>query len=455
MIYRIYPVADTTITDQYILPLTTRMTSSNTGLAEELQVFKSPPVSGAVGIIATSSLGRSLLQFDFTAFGQLTASGDIPTSGISFRLHLSHKTSADTLPSSYAMTIAPVSTSWNEGIGMDVEDFDDIGYANWNNPVQGANWAMSGGDYIFTTTASAYFSSGYEDIDVDITPIVDLWLSGAIPNYGLGIMMTASVESDLNLGNYYLKKFYSRHTQWLDRAPWIEARVTDFVRDDRTNIFWSRTGTLYLYNIVGGLYQSLPAGNLYVNIQDSSGTLLALTASQGLPGIYSCSFALPTGTYSGSIFYDQWGSGSFAFSTGTFTIAPNLPLQVVNQNLLTARVRNLQDEYLPEDAPVFEVVFRKKNHASPVLQTASLGPVTPYIVENAWYAIENDATRERVIPFGTGSQQQTKLSYGANGNTFRLFMTNLHSSNVYRMVFLVKEQGRAQVIDPGIRFKIQ
>ena len=454
MIYRIYPTQDTFIQNEYLLPLTVRMTSSNVGFSEELQVFKVPPVSGAYGVLATSSLGRTLIQFDLSAFGQLTASGDIPTAGMTFRLHLNHKTSADTLPSSYSMTVAPVSTSWDEGAGMDVEELNDLGYANWNNPTQLTNWAMSGGDYILSTTASAYFDTGFEDLDVDITPIVNLWLSGTIPNYGLGIMMTGSVETDANLGNYYVKKFYSRQSDYWDRVPRIDVRVTDYARDDRTNIQWSRSGTLYLYNIVGGLYQALPAGNLYVNIQDGSGTLVALTASQGLPGIYSCSFALPTGSYSGSLFYDMWGSGSFAFSTGTFTVAQGSPLQTVTQNLLTARVRNLQDTYLPEDAPVFEVLFRKKNHALPVLQTASLG-IPPYIVENAYYAIENDSTRERVIPFGTGSQQETKMSYGGNGNTFRLFMTNLHAGNVYRMVFLVNEQGRKQVIDPGIKFKIE
>ena len=128
-------------------------------------------------------------------------------------------------------------------------------------------------------------------------------------------------------------------------------------------------------------------------------------------------------------------------------------MTTVSQSPLTARVRNMQDEYLPEDVTVFEVYFRKQPRVLPVFQTASLGHV-PYIVEKAWYAVENDATRERVIPFGTGSQDHTRLSYGGSGNFFKLFMTNLPSGEVYRVMFLVDENGHKQVIDPGFKFKV-
>lgn len=113
----------------------------------------------------------------------------------------------------------------------------------------------------------------------------------------------------------------------------------------------------------------------------------------------------------------------------------------------------MQDEYLPEDVAVLEVMFRKKLNTLAVVQTASLKS-TPYIVEQAYYAIENDSTRERVIPFGTGSQNHTKLSYGENGNSFKLFMNNLHAGNAYRVIFLVNEQGRRQIIDGGFRFRV-
>lgn len=452
MIYRIYPFKDTFITNDYVAPNLTRLSGANLGASEELDVFKRAGISGAIGSAGSSSLGRALLQFDFTRFGELTASGEIPSAGVTFRLRMNHKTRGCPEPKSYAMSIKPISSSWDEGTGMDIL-YGDEGFSNWDKRSSTEFWTTAGGDFISSTTASAYFDTGVEDIDVDVTAIVNSWLSGTFPNYGVGVMMTASIESDAVYTDYYRKKFYSRHTSYHDRAPYIEARVADFSADSRANMQWGRTGSLYLYNVIGGVFSDL-AGEVVASIADASGVLTYVTASRGTTaGIYSASFALPTGSYSGSLFYDRWRAGSKALLTGTFTLSSPSPTNTLTQYPLTARIRNMQDEYLPEDVPVFEVLFRKRPHTLPVFTTASLGP-TPYVVERAWYAIENDSTRERVVPFGTGSQNHTKLSYGGSGNSFKFHMTNLHAGNVYRIVFLVDEQGRKQIIDPGFKFRV-
>lgn len=459
MIFRIYPTKDTWITNDFRYPNYTRLSGANVGGSEELDVFKRSGLSGAIGSIGSSSLGRILMQFDFSALTALTASGDIPAQGLTFRLRLNHKTSADTRPASYDLTLKPVSSSWDEGRGRDV-DLGDSGFANWVKRTSTEYWTIPGGDFLGSPTASAHFDDGAEDLDVDVTPIVNGWLSGTLVNNGLGIMMTASIESDAVYVDYYQKKFYSRQTDFFDRVPYIEVRSTDYTRDDRANMQWGRTGSLYLYNVVGGSYANLAGNFVTVAISDASGVLTYLTASRGAaPGIYSATFALPTGAfsagrpYSGSVFYDAWGSGSFSFGTGSFMLSAALPTQTITQKPLTARVRNMRDEYLPEDVEVFEVLFRRQAHTLPVFQTASLGAV-PYIIEQAYYAVENDATRERVIPFGTGSQHETRLSYGASGNSFKLHMRNLHQGNAYRIIFLVYENGRQQIIDGGFRFRV-
>lgn len=458
MIFRIYPIKDTFITDDFVYPSYTRITGANLGGSEELDVFKRAGLSGADGLIGSGSLGRALLQFDFSTFTALTASGDISTAGLSFRLRMNHKTHPGTNPSSYDMVIKQVASGWDEGRGKDVF-LGDLGFANWVKRTSTSYWTTPGGDFAASPSASVHFDTGIEDIDVDVTELVNGWLSGTVTNNGLAVMMAPSIETNSNYSDFYQKKFYSRQTDFSDRAPYIEVRCTDFVRDDRTNMQWSRSGSLFLYNLVGGSFQNLPGNFVTVAISDASGVLVNLTASRGPSGIYSASFALPTGSfsagrpYSGSVFYDSWGSGSFNFGTGSFVITGSGPTTVVQQQPLTARIRNLQDEYLPEDLAVLEVSFRKKPHTYPVFQTASLG-TTPYIVEQAYYAIENDSTRERVIPFGTGSQQHTRLSYGATGNSFRLFMRNLHAGNVYRIILLVQEQGRQQIIDDGFKFRV-
>lgn len=451
MIFRIYPSKDTFITNDFVLPSRTRMTGSNVGASEELDVFKRAGISGVIGDIASSSLGRALLQFDLSTFVSLTASGDLPRDGHSFTLRMNHKTTGCTQPSSFDLTVRPMASGWDEGAGQDVR-LGDKGFANWVKRTSTSYWGTPGGDFLPSPAATAHFDTGFEDLELDVTSIVQGWLSGTFVNNGLGVSLASAIEADSLYVDYYQKKFYSRQTFFPDRGPYIEARSRDSVRDDRVNMQWGRTGSLWLYNLVGGVYQDLPGDLVTVAISDASGALSYLTASHVSIGLYSASFSLSTGSYSGSLFRDSWGSGSFAFMTGSFGFVTSGPVSSVVQQPLTARVRNLRDEYMPDESAVFEVLFRRRSHALPVFQTASLGSV-PYIVEQAYYAIENDSTRERVVPFGTGSQH-TRLSYGADGNSFRLFMRNLHSGNVYRLVFLIIDQGRQQVIDNGIRFKV-
>ena len=453
MIFRIYPSKDTFISNAFGANLSARMTGANVGASEELTVFKQAGISGAIGPRASSSLARSLLQFDFGDLCLMTASGDIPSSGLTFHLKMNHKTSACTRPSSFDLVIRPISSSWDEGVGQDVA-LGDQGFANWDKRTSTSFWNIPGGDFVPSPSIPVHFDTGVEDLDVDVTSIVNSWLTGTMPNNGLSISMTSSIEADSLYVDYYQKKFYSRQTSYQDRAPYIEVRATDYLRDDRANMQWGRSGTLYLYNLIGGQFSDLPADRIAVSISDMSGVLLSLTASHGvLPGIYSASFAIPTGSYSGSIFFDSWGSGSFAFNTGSFVLSRTGVTQTVVQSPITARIRNMRDEYMPDDVEVFEVFFRRRPHTLPVVQTASLG-VTPQIIERAYYAIENDSTRERVIPFGTGSQEHTRLSYGASGNSFRLHMRNLHSGNVYRVLFMVMEAGRSQLIDAGLKFRV-
>lgn len=453
MIFRIYPTKDTFVTNDYRYPNYLRLTGANVGGSEELDVFKRAGISGAEGSIGSSSLARIFMQFDLERLTALTASGELPSSGLAFRLRMAHKTHAGPQPSSYDLTIQPISSSWDEGRGKDI-DLGDKGFANWTKRTSQLYWTSPGGDFLSSPVTSAHFDTGIEDLDVDVTAIVNGWLNGTVPNNGICVSMTASIENSLDYTDFYQKKFYSRQTDYPDRAPYIEVRANTVVRDDRMNMQWSRTGSLYLYNIVDGSFADLAASFLTVAISDASGVLLHLTASRGTSvGIYSASFALPSGTYSGSIFHDSWGSGSFAFMTGVFSFVDSGPTSGVSQAPLTARVRNMREEYTPEEAPVFEVLFRRRPHTMPVFQTASLGSI-PQIVERAYYAVENDSTRQRVIPFGTGSQQETRLSYGSSGNNFKLYMSNLHAGNVYRVLFLVYENGSAQVIDGGFRFKV-
>lgn len=452
MIYRIYPTKDTWITN---FPTSrVRRTGSNVGAAESLEVFKSAGVSGSIGSFASASLGRILMYFGSDLLAASTGSGVVPGSP-RYYLHLAHKTHANTLPYSFDLFVHPVSGAWDEGRGRDDIDLLDAGVANWEKRTSTDYWVIPGGDFLAGPSSSAHFDTGEEDLEVDVTALVNGWIDGTVPNCGLLVKVTGTVESDLDFTDVYTKRFYSRTSNFEDRRPYLEARYSDFIRDDRSNMFWSRTGSLVLYNLVGDQFADLVGDQFIVNIADSSGTLATLTASySGRTGIYSASFALPSSSYSGSVFYDLWGSGSYSFLTGTFLFGDGGATTDPDPRNIAARVRNVQDEYTPDDVVQFDVVFREKAGRVPFVQSASLDTTAPIIAERAWYSIENDSTRQRVIPFDTGSDDATRLSYDADGNFFKFRMANLHAGNVYRIVFLVEERGVRRVVDPSARFKV-
>jgi hypothetical protein len=292
---------------------------------------------------------------------------------------------------------------------------------------------------------------------VDVTSVFQSWASGTFQNDGVAIRLTSSVEADTNYTDHYLKSFYSRHSQWPDRRPYVEVRWNDFLGDDRGRMHWAHTSSVFLHNVVDGQYQNLSIGSnaLIMKLADASGTLLTVTASAtGLTGIYSASFALPSGSYSGSLFYDKWGSGSFAYMTGTISFTSNTPVTTTPSREYVGRVVNLRDFYEPDEIIRFDAYFRSKGYKPSVVLTGST-TLRPDIMERAFYALENDSTRERIIPFGTGTLEHTRLSYDYQGNYFIFPMSNLHSGEVYRILFMVEKDGQKQVLDNDIKFRVR
>ena len=124
-IKRYFATADNTISnafDQSLLT-TNRATGSNMGEADILEVFQIYAQSSSSSGLS-SELSRVLVQFDTSAISTDRSSGAIPASGsVSFFLKLYNARHASTLPENYSMTISAVSQSWQEGLGLDLENY--------------------------------------------------------------------------------------------------------------------------------------------------------------------------------------------------------------------------------------------------------------------------------------------------------------------------------------------
>ena len=119
-------------------------------------------------------------------------------------------------------------------------------------------------------------------------------------------------------------------------------------------------------------------------------------------------------------------------------------------------VTNLKTEYNQADKVRFRLFIREKNWQPNIYSVAS-NTVENYTVENSYYRVFRIIDNFDVIPFGTGSGQQsnyTKLSYDSAGNYFDLDMANFESDYTYAIQFMYETDGKTVVRDKVHKFRV-
>ena len=199
-IYRYTASADNTIANAFRSNLTGRGTGSNMGAADVLEAFYiAGQTSSSSGL--SSEKSRILIKFDLDGVSSDRSAGTIPASGsISWHLRMYNAAHASTLPKGFKMVAKVVSGSWQEGTGLDMDEYTDQTYgvipgSNW--VTKGLNsdgystWLSTGGDFadssVSPPASSPTLSDGTEDISIDVSDMVEDWLSGgaAAPATGL------------------------------------------------------------------------------------------------------------------------------------------------------------------------------------------------------------------------------------------------------------------------------
>ena len=480
--------ADTTITNAFEANLRLRGTGSNMGYADSMAVFSIyGQVSGSTG--QSQELSRALIKFPIASITSDRTAGSVPASGsVSFYLKMYNAETPFTLPQDFNLVVAPVSRSWSEGTGLDMDNYQDLGDANWINASASNAWTAVGGDYLTASNYNVAFPLGYENIELDVSQIVEQWIAdegntpaeGVITNYGFGIRLTASQEaffsnsSGVDDGSlihnvvgarqsYYIKKFFSRSTEFFFKRPVIEARWDSSTKDNRGNFYYSSSlapaadnlNTLYRYNYIRGQLVNIPAvgtGNILVSIYSGSvsasaptGSKLTLpagagvvgpdylniTASWSATGIYTASFAVTAASTPLETLYDVWHAGGVEYFTGSInpTMIPiydHAPTFERDTN-----VKNLRKSYSSSETARFRLFIRNKNW-SPTIYTVATAINPTDIIESGAFAINRVVDNLEVIPYGTGSDLHTMLSYDLSGNYFDLNMSLLEAGYMYR-----------------------
>ncbi len=454
--------ADNTIVNAYESNLRNRATGSNTGQADVSEVYS------IYGRQSTSSaeLSRVLTKFDIASIESDRTAGVIPANGsVSFYLRLFNAETSKTVPKNFTLVAQAISKSWSEGDGLDLENYKDSGVSNWISASSGVAWDSAGGDYHALPAYSQSFSTGLEDLEIDVTTLVEEWIDDSKNNYGIGIRLTSSEESAET--SYYTKRFFARGTQYFFKKPVIEARWNSSLQDDRGDFYMSSSlapaadnlNTLYLYNYIRGRLTNIPAvgtGEIYVDLYETLGGD-ALTQTIDTPatggyvstGIYSCSVCL-TGTYSS--LRDVWHTGGVQYFTGTISTQTVAATAVsTGNNRYITKIKNLKNKYFSEEEARFNVYVRSKNW-SPTIYTVASSEIENTIIPSASFRVYRVLDGYNAIPHGTGSDLQTILSYDVSGNYFNLDMSLLEPGYEYGIKLAFYDSQRQSWLEQDQKF---
>jgi len=442
---------DTTITNAFMENMITRGINSNMGASDSLEVFT------IYGQVTTSSLEKTrlLVQFPVDNIASDRVSGSIPASGsVSFYLRLYNVVHPFSVPRQVTLSINPLSKSWEEGYGLDMEGYTDKGYVSdtagygstWMYAASGSAWVNEGGDYLTSSgyDLSYYLESGLEDIEMDITSLTEQWLTGSLANNGLIVRLSSSLENGSRLESFYTKKFSARGSEFYMRRPCIEARWDPSITDDRNNFFASSSlvsaednkMSLYFYNKVNGRLKNI-AGNPTLSLQlfTNSSFSDAITASYNvvsnpLPGVYKAQVAIDT---TSSVLYDKWvnsSSASIKYFSGSFDVntregdnSSYLPEYIYN-------ITNLKNVYDQNEKARFNIFVRERDW-QPTIYTVAYNNVENTAIPNLYYKIFRFNDNYTVVDYSTGSLAYTKTSYDSNGNYFELDMNILEKDYGY------------------------
>lgn len=189
--------------------------NQNTGLDEILEVSK-------VYYGNIKDVSRALIKFDLDTLSNLVDTDEVVLDSVKLLLR---ETESQEIPLRYTILAHPISGSWEMGNGTRFDKISTSG-VNWkykegdskidwldnglasgsdSNPNDG-----TGGTWYTLVSASQQFDYQSADLNIDVSDIVNVWLSGSLSNDGFLLKHTNEYENDTN--DYGILKFFGKET---------------------------------------------------------------------------------------------------------------------------------------------------------------------------------------------------------------------------------------------------
>jgi hypothetical protein len=372
-----------------------------------------------------------------------------------------------------------------------------------------------GGDFLSSSTTpdiyadyhyTQLFESGLEDLNMNITALVERWIEGAggggdaggIANYGMGIKLTSSQEAlnyssqvkassapsvqnipDGATTSYYTKRFFARGTEFFFKRPRIHAVWDSSRRDQRGQFHISSSlasgeniNDIYFYNYVRGRLRSIPSSDsLTVSIYSSSAGLPTSTRlrikNATKPGVYADSVTateVETGVYKARLqvvdklttLHDVWSLGSEQIHTGTILTTALSTAVHAREPSYRLSITNLQNSYTPKQVARFNLYVREKNW-NPTIYTKAIASAPTISIPTASYRVVREYDNLEAVSHDTGSGLLgTGLSYDISGNYFDFDMSLLEPDYEYcfKFAFYDEELDSWQEQNESFKFRV-
>ena len=177
--------------------------SSNMGSSDVLEIFS---IFGQANS-ASIEKSRVLVEFPISEISADRDANRIPESGsVNFIVRIGNAVHGQTTPETYDLSAHALLRPWDEGYGLDMEEYRDAGASNWLSRSLGSTWHNTGSDFVNTGIVNydkiplhytQSFTVGTEGISIDATGLVEEWIKGykstAIAASG-GVRFHASVQ---------------------------------------------------------------------------------------------------------------------------------------------------------------------------------------------------------------------------------------------------------------------
>ncbi len=412
-------------------------------------------------------LARFLGQINLTALNQAITENYVPSlssSTVSAYLKMTNVNHSDPQAYDFVLQVHPVTTQWSEGRGVRIDTWTESGFASWVSASVSAAWVTSGGDYkIDSSSATQNFSTGFENLSMNVKTMLQNWSNGTSANYGFivrlsdaGEVLTGSLSSNTQ---YWRKSFYGRTTNLSIYAPYIEVVWDDSLKDYRKIVKLGSTSNLFFYNYVNGVLSDIDSitygfpGNIVLSGSTGGSTALdssfiaitsSLTAARNSTGIYKLNFTLPASSSVYNTYRDKWTITS-SFSAATlssimqFSVANISPTEIYDTPTYNVKIRNFKKEFDSEEKVILKL-FIQKTPVQLVALTASTTSIDSMIVEDGFYRIVNPEVNRVDVDW-------TSLSFDKSSNYFLLDASNFVKNVQYRIDFKLKLNGQTIIVE--------